>query len=367
MSIIATVVLFILLGLILILPATVRIVEENLEFFLFCVGLAAGAVTGVIWRPEVWIEALREPIMIHGVPIGIFQVVLIAGLIAYFLRHRFEILILKIMKSRHAYLLLGLLTFILGMLSSVISVIVASVLLSEVALLLRIERKYKVLYCIYSCYALGVGAVLTPVGEPLATIIVSKLKTAPYYTGPGFLFSNFWYIAIPLVVLFSVLSAYVIKKGHASAPERPVEIELETLRDVVIRALRVYIFIVALVILGTSYSILAEAYFRNLPPDIMYLIGSISAIVDNATLAAAMLAPHMPLPDVVFFVTSTIIAGGFLVPGNIPNIIVASRIKIRFREWAIHALKVGIPVFFIAYAILKLHLYVLKLHHLLMV
>ncbi len=365
MSIVA-VALSILLILILVLPATVKAVEENLELFLFIMGIIAGFVTGVIWDPHVWKEALLEPVMIHGVPIGIFQVVLVAGLVAYFLRHRFEHLVARLLQSRRAYLYLGLLTFVLGMMSSIISVIVAAVLLSEIALLLKIERKYRTLYCIYSCYALGIGAILTPVGEPLATIVVSKLREAPYYTGPLFLFQNFWYIAIPLVALFSLLAMYAVKKGHLQRPD-VVETEVETVRDVVLRALRVYIFIMALVILGTSYSILAEMYFRHLPPDIMYLIGTISAVVDNATLAAAMLAPHMSLPDVVFFITATLIAGGFLVPGNIPNIIVASRLKIRFREWAIHALKVGVPVFIAAYAVLKVHLYVLNLHHVLMI
>ena len=35
-----------------------------------------------------------------------------------------------------------------------------------------------------------------------------------------------------------------------------------------------------------------------------------------------------------------LIAGGMLVPGNIPNIIAAGRLKIDSREWA----RVGVPV-----------------------
>ncbi len=351
---IVSILLFIILALILILPATVRIIEENLEIFLFSMGVVAGTITGKIFDVDVWIEALKEPVMIHGFPIGIVQVVLIFGILAYYLRSRIDRFAERIVKLKHMHIVLACITLILGISSSLISVIVAAVILSEIVKSMKIDRRSKILYSIYSCYALGIGAVLTPVGEPLSTILVAKLKEAHYYTGPGFLVDTFGIIVIPLVILFSILSGIVVKRREVEYLEEAyIEVE-EGLKDVFIRAGKIYLFIMGLVILGESYSILVKLYFSKLSSDLFYLLGIMSAIVDNATLVAALVSPALTLKDVVFFITSALISGGFLIPGNIPNIIVASRLKIRFVEWAKHALKVGIPIFVIVYLLLVL-------------
>ncbi len=352
---VSTIVLIILLVLILALPATIRKIEENLEIFLFAMAIVAGLATGKIFETNVWIEALRDPVMIHGFPIGIVQVVLIFGVIAYYIKNRIERFAEKIMKRRHSHIILGLLTLALGLSSSVISVIVAAVILAEIVRALKVDRKSKVLYSIYSCFALGIGAVLTPVGEPLSTILVSKLKEAHYYTGPGFLFEVFAPIVIPLVIMFSILAALSIRPrpGKTISVEEH-RIEEEKLKDVFIRAGKIYLFIMALVILGASYSILVKLYFSKLTPDEFYFLGIMSAVVDNATLVAALVSPALSLKDIIFFVTSTLISGGFLVPGNIPNIVVASRIKIRFVEWARYGLTVGVPVLIAVYILLVL-------------
>ncbi|NPA71094.1 MAG: DUF1646 domain-containing protein [Crenarchaeota archaeon] len=352
---VSTIVLIILLVLILALPATVRKIEENLEIFLFAMAIIAGLATGKIFDVDVWIEALRDPVMIHGVPIGIVQVVLIFGLIAYYIRGRIERFAERIMNMKHSHIILGLLTLALGLCSSLISVIVAAVILAEIVRALKVDRKSKVLYSIYSCFALGIGAVLTPVGEPLSTILVSKLKEAHYYTGPGFLFEVFAPIVIPLVILFSILAALSVHPSKLrKVPQETYVVEEEKLRDIFIRAGKIYLFIMALVILGASYSILVKLYFSKLSPDEFYFLGIMSAVVDNATLVAALVSPALSLKDIIFFVTSTLISGGFLVPGNIPNIIVASRIKIRFVEWAKYGLMVGVPVLIAVYILLVL-------------
>jgi predicted cation transporter len=49
------------------------------------------------------------------------------------------------------------------------------------------------------------------------------------------------------------------------------------------------------------------------------------------------------------------IAGGMLIPGNIPNIVAAGRLKISMKEWA----KVGVPIGLAVMAIYFIILYVL--------
>ena len=80
---------------VLIAPLVFRKIEENLEIFLFLNGILAltlagftqipGVVTG--WNWDIVHEALITPIRItevFGIPIGIVQIVLFAGLVIYF-------------------------------------------------------------------------------------------------------------------------------------------------------------------------------------------------------------------------------------------------------------------------------------------
>jgi predicted cation transporter len=75
-------------------PFKIKIIEENLEVFLFVCGIAAMTIAGMVelpeletgWRMEIIKEALTSPLNslnIGGIPIGIFQIVLVVGLIIY--------------------------------------------------------------------------------------------------------------------------------------------------------------------------------------------------------------------------------------------------------------------------------------------
>ena len=81
--------------------------------------------------------------------------------------------------------------FILGLASSLITAIIASLFLVEIVNLMPMERRDKINLVIISCFSIGLGAVLTPLGEPLSTIAVSKLQGAALY------FASFWYPVQP--------------------------------------------------------------------------------------------------------------------------------------------------------------------------
>lgn len=49
-----------------------------------------------------------------------------------------------------------------------------------------------------------------------------------------------------------------------------------------------------------------------------------------------------------------LIGGGMLVPGNIPNIVAASRLGISSREWAAHGLSTGILLLILCFGVLGL-------------
>jgi len=76
----------------------------------------------------------------------------------------------------------------------------------------------------------------------------------------------------------------------------------------------------------------------------LYWVNTISAIVDNATLAAAEIGPSMGLLQIKSALMGLLLAGGMLIPGNIPNIIAAGKLKIRSSEWAAFGVPLGLAV-----------------------
>jgi predicted cation transporter len=80
-----------------------------------------------------------------------------------------------------------------------------------------------------------------------------------------------------------------------------------------------------------------------------------SAVLDNATLAAIEIGPSMSLSQITGIVLGLCISGGMLIPGNIPNIVAAGRLKISMKEWA----AVGVPIGLILMTIYFVALYIL--------
>ena len=66
----------------------------------------------------------------------------------------------------------------------------------------------------------------------------------------------------------------------------------------------------------------------------------VSAVLDNATLAAAEIGPSLEESQIKSALLGLLIAGGMLIPGNIPNIIAAHALKINSSEWA----RLGAPL-----------------------
>lgn len=165
---------------------------------------------------------------------------------------------------------------------------------------------------------------------------------------------------IPAVVIFSLMAGiYVFRLNRnneaqdemaASSEEEELsllddeEIEADTWQGVILRAVKVYLFVMALVFLGTGFEPLIEKYILGLSPQILYWVNMVSAVLDNATLAAAELSPAMMVNPLVVkaILMGLLISGGMLIPGNIPNIISASKLRIGSKEWATYGVPIGL-------------------------
>lgn len=361
-----TLTLFTILVLILVLPFKVRVVEENLEYFFFAMGLVAvgslytlGLAGGEEVR-EIFKLAARTPVMIGDTPIGITQVVLIAGLFFYFYGTHVYRGINKLLVRLGFPLFAFIIVVSMGLVSSLISVIVTAVILSEIIIALPLKREQKIEFAIISAFAVGMGAALTPVGEPLSTIAVSKLSGPPYYADFTFLFRIIGHLVIPGVIALGIYAWYKMRRyspDPSLAGQSQADARSQTLRQVIERAVKVYLFVAALEMLGASFTPLIYWYLSKVPGWALYWINMVSAVLDNATLTAAEIAPFLDLMQIKSALMSLIIAGGMLIPGNVPNIVLAGRLGIKSKEWA----RIGVPiglvllmVYFILVEVLKL-------------
>jgi predicted cation transporter len=341
--------LLVILVFVLILPFTFHHVERNLEAFLFVMGLAAALVGGVM-NVELILDALKHPVPITAA-------VLVMGLVFKWTRKAIERAVGWLATRIPIHILVFLLILVLGLFSSAITVIIASLVLVEVISILRLQRKSEVRIVILACFALGLGAALTPIGEPLSTIAVYKLSGEPYHAGFWFLLRLLGAWIIPGIVAFALLSFFLHERRAAPGEETLTEENAEarqdeSFKDVFFRAFKVYLFVMALVFLGEGFKPLVDRYVLTLPALGLYWINTVSAVLDNATLTAAEISPKMDLSQVRDVLLGLLLSGGMLIPGNIPNIIAASKLKIRSKEWAVFALPLGFAAMLVYFFLL---------------
>lgn len=318
--------LFIVLCMVLFLPFAVKSIERNLELFLFIMGLTAVLISEVL-NSSLLSEALHNPI-------NITFAVVIAGLLFRLFQIPFNKSIRYISNQIPFPLFIALIVTVLGIISSIITAIIAAIILLAIVGVLNLSRKDQIRFVVIACFSIGMGAVLTPIGEPLSTIATSKLNETFFY-----MLNLLGVYVIPGVISFGLLAGLLIKTPSLSSKSTK-NISNESLSEIVIRGCKVYIFVMALTLLGAGFEPFIEKFLLTINPYSLYWINMVSAVLDNATLAAAEISPDMDEITIQAILLGLIISGGMLIPGNIPNIIVAGKLKITSLEWA----RTGIPV-----------------------
>ena len=342
----ATTWLFIILILVLFLPFAVHAVEKELEVFLFLMGALCVTVTSQ-WSAGLVKEALLEPLKITAA-------VLVFGLLFRALEKHIGKHVNSVLKAIGARWFVFLVVVLLGFFSSMITAIIAALVLVEVTGHLKLDKKNEVLMVVFSCFSIGMGAALTPIGEPLGAIATGKLSAAPYFAGFWFLFKNLGAYIIPGVLICAIAAALLVKKGGNDKGFR--EGREENTAGIFIRAGKVYLFVMGLVFLGSGFKPVIDAYISKIPFFLLYWLNLSSAMLDNATLTAAEIGPQMQILQIKSAILGLIISGGMLIPGNIPNIIAANKLKIKSSEWAKIAVPAGLglmAVFFVVILVFR--------------
>jgi predicted cation transporter len=351
--------LFVILIVVLLGPFLVKKIEHQLEAFLFVMGVIAVSLDTVLLKlspsgggghglDPVWSLQLVEAGLMD--PLKITAAVLIAGLMFHYFHDRFKVAMERAIARLSLSTMVFIIVVVLGLVSSFITAIIAALLLVEIISVLKLDRRTETVLTVISCFSIGLGAALTPVGEPLSTIVIdTKLNESFFY-----LLKLIGIYIIPAVVGLGLFAMMLLRRGTSSRDTLAEKEKEEGLKDVGIRGVKVYIFVMALVFLGTGFAPIIEWYIKRLGWAILYWVNTSSAILDNATLASAEIVPSMTEFQIIAALMALLIAGGMLIPGNIPNIIAAGKLNITSKDWARYGVPIGMVMMIIFFIILMI-------------
>lgn len=314
----------VILALLLFGPLAVTRIEHNIE--LYCLGLGVLATfLGAGFSRGLIQEALHEPVAIS-------IAVIVAALIFSWSRAALDKGFRNLREGCSRPVLTGVSVFAVAAVSSVITAIVAALVLVEVIGLLQFDQLRRTRVTIAGCFAVGMGASLTPIGEPLSTLAARALNLS--------FFGLFELLApwvMPGVVACSVLAGLFARgeyehragAGHVS----------QTYGEIAAQAGKVFAFVTGLVLISHAYGPIANEYVEKISNDMLFWVNTVSAALDNATLVA-LEVHNMTAERAREAILSLLISGGILIPGNIPNIVSAGALKIGSAQWA----KIGVPI-----------------------
>src|SRR5579872_542881 len=317
-------------------PVLIRPIERNIEVFFLFAGAFASAVSGQ-WGKELLHAAVTEPI-------ALTLAVLVFGVVARLGRPILDRGVTRLTNIASARWIYFGLIVVLGLLSSVITAVIASLVLVEAIAMLKMDRRSEIAAVVLACFAIGLGAALTPMGEPLGTIAIAALKV------------DFWYLVRLLgpMVVAGILIVGVISLWLPAIHGQSLHADRhnDSWSEVALRAGKVYLFVAGLVGISWGLRPLVDRYISEMPQWALFWINSISAVVDNATLTAAEIGPSLSHAQQRRVLMGLLISGGMLIPGNIPNIVAASRLGISSREWAQVGLVTGFPLMLLCFGVL---------------
>jgi predicted cation transporter len=319
-----------LIVLMLVGPVASHLIEEQIEFFFLGIGLVAATLAG-IWEWQLIEHVAAEPIWIT-------LAVIIAGILFDRLRVWLDRVMTRVLARFARPLVCASAVFVIALLSSVLTAVIAALCLVEVVGSLRLGAASRRSVTITGCFAIGLGASLTPLGEPLSTLAADAL---------GFGFSGLLRLlgpyVLPGILACSVTAGFFVARNEPKGPAPAVVLASarvrETLLDAIVRGLRIYVFVAALALVSRAFEDLVLRNIQWMSRHQLYWANIVSAAMDNATLVA--LEIHRMDPGRAReAIIALLVSGGMLIPGNIPNIVAAGALRIRAADWA----RIGVPM-----------------------
>ncbi len=330
----ASIIVLVLVG-----PIFIRVIEQNVEVFFLAVGLLTAFFSGQLkWK-------LVEAAIFE--PLSFTLAVLVFGIAFRWSRGYLDALLARLIFMIEPLRICFYLTIVLSVLAPFITPVVAALVAVEAIALLRLDRDTEKWAAVLGCYAIGFGSSITPLGMPGIAVVLHSLH------------ADFWYLARllgPFVVVGIVLASLPIlflpasfgTESHISRSEDSWTLVVLT------RPIKIYAFIAGLVALAGGLRPTLDRYLHHIPRLLMFWLNTVSAVVNNSTLAAIEIGPTLSASQQRAALLGLVISGGILVTGNLPNIVAASSLEVTSREWARIGLTVGIPLLVLYFLVLMI-------------
>ena len=328
----------VILVLLLFGPLAIAKIEHDIELYCLALGVLA-TILGTGFTRELISEALHEPVAIS-------VAVMVAALLFGWTRRRLDRVFNRLRKRVSRPVLTAASVFAIASISSVITAIVAALVLVEVMGLLHFARDKRVRVTVAGCFAIGLGASLTPLGEPLSTLAARALNLG---------FFGLFHLLAPWVfpgVLASSIVAGAFARGEYDEAPAGAHVR-QSYTAIFVQAAKVFAFIAGLVLISSAYGPIANEYVSKMSNDLLFWANTVSAALDNATLVA-LEVHRMTIARAREAILALLVSGGMLIPGNIPNIVSAGALRIGSAAWAKIGLPMGLVMLGIYFALIKL-------------
>ncbi|MHB8120165.1 MAG: DUF1646 family protein [Methanothrix sp.] len=229
-------------------PLLVERIERNLEAFLFLMGVCAVAVSRS-WHIGIVEEAAQEPVVI-----GIVLSMLLAGLIAHYIRPNFLRSINDMLLDRITMKVIFLeIVVVLGLLAAIITPILSFFVLVEAVNHLPLTRRTRAKITIFGCLSIFLGAALALVDGPSSAIAITKMQGA--LPSQGFLPLELQSLYIILSILVLGLISMFFAEEKVNAMEKRTYEKVFAHKSIAIWSARVCMFTGALLLIGVAFGV----------------------------------------------------------------------------------------------------------------
>ena len=319
-------------------PVLVAPIERNLELFFLVLGVLTASITGQ-FNASIVRAAMSEPLPFTLAVLGF-------GAAFRLLADYFDRLLRAITRSLNPRILCFSMAVVLGFLSALITPVVSALVFVEAIAPLRCDRKSEIAGTVFACFAIGLGAGLTPLGMPGIAVVLRSLH------------AGFWYLThlLGVYIAAGIILAAIPTLFLPFTASRPIDADSgwdSWGLVLLIRPGKVYVFIAGLVALSDGLRPMVDTYIHRLPTGLLFWMNTISAIVNNSTLAALEIGPSLSVGQQRAAMLGLLVSGGALITGNIPNIVAAGRLGITAREWARVGLGTGALLLILCFVALK--------------
>ena len=229
-------------------PLLIKRIEQNLEMFLFLMGICAVAISRS-WHIGIVEEAIQEPLVV-----GIVLTVLLAGLIAHYIRPDFLHSLNAILLDRITMKVIFLeIVIVLGLLAAIITPILSFFMLVEAVNHLPLMRKTRAKITILGCLSISLGAALALVDGSSSAIAITRMQGE--LPSAGFLPPELQSLYIFLSILALGLISMFFAEENINSIRKQAHGKASAHKRIAIWSARVCMFAGALLLIGVAFGV----------------------------------------------------------------------------------------------------------------